>query len=77
MLLTKADKLNRSEAQKALSIAKLQSGGGQAHLFSSLKKQGVEDVAQLLWDWTHPADAANAFPAQTKAPEDEPEALDE
>jgi GTP-binding protein len=30
MLLTKADKLNRSEAQKALSIAKLQSGGGQA-----------------------------------------------
>ena len=54
MLLTKADKLNRSEAAKALSIAKLQSGGGEAHLFSSLKKQGVEDVSLKLWEWTHP-----------------------
>jgi GTP-binding protein len=55
MLLTKADKLNRSEAAKALSIAKLQSGGGEAHLFSSLKKHGVEDVSLKLWEWTHPA----------------------
>ena len=54
VLLTKADKLNRSEAAKALSIAKLQSGGGEAHLFSSLKKQGVEDVSLKLWEWTHP-----------------------
>jgi GTP-binding protein len=54
MLLTKADKLNRTEADKALSIAKLQSGGGQAHLFSSLKKQGVENVSLQLWNWTHP-----------------------
>jgi GTP-binding protein len=38
-----------------LSIAKLQSGGGEAHLFSSLKKQGVEDVSLKLWEWTHPA----------------------
>jgi len=58
MLLTKADKLNRSDAQKALSIAKLQSGGGQAHLFSSLKKQGVEEVSMQLFDWTHPATTA-------------------
>jgi GTP-binding protein len=36
-----------------LSIAKLQAGGGQAKLFSALKKQGVEDLAQLMWDWTH------------------------
>ena len=57
MLLTKADKLNRSEAAKALSIARLQSGGGQAHLFSSLKKQGVEDVSLQLWEWTHPNEA--------------------
>jgi len=57
MLLTKADKLNRSEAAKALSIAKLQSGGGEAHLFSSLKKQGVEDVSLKLWEWTHPVPA--------------------
>jgi GTP-binding protein len=30
MLLTKSDKLNRTEGDKALSIAKLQSGGGEA-----------------------------------------------
>lgn len=53
VLLTKADKLTRSEGSKALSIAKLQAGGGQAMLFSALKKQGVEQVAQLVWDWTH------------------------
>jgi len=38
-----------------LSIARLQAGGGEVRLFSALKKQGLEDVAQLLWDWTHPA----------------------
>ena len=64
MLLTKADKLNRSEGQKALSIAKLQSGGGQAHLFSSLKKQGVEAVSMELYGWTHPT----AAPESTSAP---------
>jgi len=55
ILLTKADKLTRVEGAKALSIAKLQAGGGQAKLFSALKKQGVEDLAQLMWDWTHEA----------------------
>jgi DedD protein len=45
---------SRAEADKALSIAKLQSGGGQAHLFSSLKKQGVDNVSLQLWNWTHP-----------------------
>lgn len=54
VLLTKADKLNRSEQNKALSIARLQSGGGEARLFSALKRQGVEEAAMLLWDWTHP-----------------------
>ena len=45
LLLTKADKLNRSEAAKALSIARLQAGGGEVKLFSALKKQGVEETA--------------------------------
>jgi GTP-binding protein len=54
VLLTKADKLNRTEGAKALSIAKLQAGGGQVKLFSALKKQGVDDVATLLFDWMHP-----------------------
>ena len=53
VLLTKADKLSRAEATKALSIARLQAGGGEVKLFSALKKQGVDETAQLLWDWTH------------------------
>jgi GTP-binding protein len=55
LVLTKADKLNRSEQAKALSIARLQAGGGEVKLFSALKKQGVEDLARLLFDWAHPA----------------------
>jgi GTP-binding protein len=47
VLLTKADKLTRGEQAKALSIARLQTGGGQAMLFSALKRQGVEQAA--LW----------------------------
>jgi GTP-binding protein len=54
LLLTKADKLNRSEAAKALSIARLQAGGGEVKLFSALKKQGVEETSLLLWQWAHP-----------------------
>lgn len=75
ILLTKSDKLTRVEANKALSIAKLQSGGGEALLFSALKKQGLDDVAQLLWQWTHgkPATAPVAAPTVEAA---EPPALD-
>ncbi len=53
VLLTKSDKLTRTEGQKILSITQLQCGGGQAMLFSALKKQGVEEVSQLLWHWAH------------------------
>jgi len=66
VLLTKADKLNHAEAQKALSIARLQSGGGEARLFSALKKQGLDEVASLLWQWSH---------EPVTPPEDEPPAL--
>jgi GTP-binding protein len=54
LLLTKADKLNRSEQSKALSIARLQAGGGEVKLFSALKKQGVGETALLLSQWAHP-----------------------
>lgn len=54
LVLTKADKLNRTEAGKALSIARLQSGGGQAMLFSATKRLGIDDLAIALWNWTHP-----------------------
>lgn len=67
VLLTKADKLTRVEANKALSIARLQAGGGQARLFSALKKQGVGELAQLLWQWTH-EEAAPASGLSTADP---------
>ncbi|MDR2298974.1 MAG: ribosome biogenesis GTP-binding protein YihA/YsxC [Comamonas sp.] len=54
IVLTKADKLTRAEQAKILSITKLNAGGGEVRLFSALKKQGVDDVAQLLWHWCHP-----------------------
>ena len=77
IILTKADKLTRAEQAKALSIARLQAGGGEVKLFSALKKQGVDEVAQLLWDWTHPAaDTLLAAPT-AQSSEEEPEALDE
>lgn len=55
VLLTKADKLTRAEQAKALSIARLQTGGGEVQMFSALKKQGVEEAALRLWHWAHPA----------------------
>ena len=65
VLLTKADKLTRSEQAKALSITRLNAGGGEVRVFSALKKQGVDEVAQLLWQWAHPA-----LPATAEAPAD-------
>jgi len=54
VLLTKSDKLNRTDGAKALQIAKLQAGGGEVRLFSALKKQGVDEVAATLYQWMHP-----------------------
>ena len=54
VLLTKSDKLNKTDAAKALQIVKLQAGGGDVKLFSALKRRGVEEVAQHLWNWVHP-----------------------
>ena len=67
IILTKADKLTRAEQAKVLSITRLNAGGGEVKMFSALKKQGVDEVAQLLWQWAHPV--PTAAPA-TEAPED-------
>ena len=67
ILLTKADKLTRAEQAKVLSITRLNAGGGEVKMFSALKKQGVDEAAQLLWQWSHPV-AAAADPAP--APQD-------
>ncbi|WP_313077555.1 ribosome biogenesis GTP-binding protein YihA/YsxC [Melaminivora sp.] len=72
VLLTKADKLNRAEQARALSITRLQAGGGEVRLFSALKRQGVDEVAQLLWQWAHPAHDADAPPPADDAPPSDP-----
>jgi GTP-binding protein len=62
VLLTKSDKLNRSEA--AIALTKAQQALGEltteeadvnVALFSALKKSGVGDAAMLLHGWVHPA----------------------
>lgn len=54
VVLTKADKLTRAEQTKALSIMKLNAGGGEVRLFSATKRQGIDEVSTLLWHWAHP-----------------------
>ncbi len=81
VLLTKSDKLTRSEGAKALSIARLQAGGGEVKLFSALKKQGVEEAGELIWRWAHPegpggGDAGRAAAAPDAAPRVEPQPED-
>jgi GTP-binding protein len=66
VLLTKSDKLNKTEAAKVLSIVKLQAGGGDVKLFSALKRKGVDEVAAHLWNWAHPEGLPN--PAAASAP---------
>ncbi|MFT4190204.1 MAG: ribosome biogenesis GTP-binding protein YihA/YsxC [Comamonas sp.] len=71
ILLTKSDKLTRAEATKALSIARLQAGGGEARLFSAMKKQGVDEAALLLSQWVQQWHAERPAP-QPEALEDAP-----
>ncbi len=61
VLLTKVDKLNRSEAAAALASAGALLGelatdesDAQVAAFSALKKTGVDDAAQVLYEWIHP-----------------------
>jgi len=62
VLLTKADKLNRKEADAALAAMRVLLGeyGTEKSdigvtLFSALKKTGIEDAALALHGWAHPA----------------------
>lgn len=71
VVLTKADKLTRVEQNKALSIMKLQAGGGEVRLFSATKRQGIEEVATLLWQWAHPAQLTSDAPAATPVTDDD------
>lgn len=71
ILLTKADKLTRAEATKALSIARLQAGGGEARLFSAVKRQGIAEVARQIWLWTHGTPPAAPLEPQAQASQPE------
>ena len=75
ILLTKADKLNRSESSKVQDITRLQAGGGRVMLFSTLKKQGLEQVAQWLFDTTRAAATAQADAPAPDAP-DQPDSTE-
>lgn len=74
VLLTKADKLTRTEGAKALDITRLQAGGGQVMLFSALKKQGGETVAQWLWDTASQARAKTTEQADDATAASDPSA---
>jgi len=58
VLLTKSDKLSRSEAMKTLAAVRkeLQEtwGNSSVQLFSSLKKQGVEEAEKVIGAWLNP-----------------------
>ncbi len=79
-LLTKADKLNRTETAKALRdaqavLAELSTDTADIGLsaFSALSRQGLEDVAETLHGWIHvPAEAPAEAPTPTPAPGAEP-----
>ncbi len=65
VLLTKADKLNRSESMRALAQAQALLGelstdeaDVNVALFSALKKTGVGDAARLLHEWAAPGATA-------------------
>jgi GTP-binding protein len=64
VVLTKADKLSRNEADRQLFATRngLEQRGFEASLqtFSSLKRTGVEDLQQLLLDWLERADPGSS-----------------
>ncbi|RMX04979.1 YihA family ribosome biogenesis GTP-binding protein [Corticibacter populi] len=68
ILLTKADKLNRSQQQKALSVMRLNAGGGSVQMFSGLKKTGVAEAALQLRQWVQEWHADAALSDSTPAP---------
>ncbi len=75
VLLTKADKLTRRDAQKSLSAAQAVLSAVASEqadigllLFSALSRQGLGDAALQLWEWVHvPSAAAVEAPAAPPA----------
>ncbi len=58
ILLSKSDKLTRTESTKALREAKTQLDGvATVQLFSTLDKTGIEEAQHVLKDWTRASTA--------------------
>ena len=80
-VLTKADKLNKREQQAALTNAQALLGEVSTEasdiavtLFSALSRNGLEDVAEVVHGWAHPALAAACAPPVAAAVADMPPA---
>jgi ribosome biogenesis GTP-binding protein YsxC/EngB len=65
VVLTKSDKLNRKEGaavlaqvQKDLGVLATEDSDIGVTLFSALNRQGLEDVAEVIYDWAHTAPRA-------------------
>ena len=67
VLLTKADKLNKTESAKALSIARLQTAGGEVQLFSALKRIGIEEAALRIYDWRLSSEPSSNDPHESES----------
>ncbi len=66
-VLTKADKLSRNQQnQSLLGVRKSLSSeqGCTAQLFSSLKRQGIDELDERLKSWMQPATATGDLPEQ-------------
>ncbi len=84
VLLTKADKLTKSDAAKQLQITKLQTAGGDVMLFSALKRLNIEPVAEHLRGWVdewwaeqNAAEPSDASPAPSTEDEFGDQRLDD
>ncbi len=51
LLLTKADKVSRRQAQEVLQVTRLQAQGGTVQLFSALNRAGLDAAAVVLHAW--------------------------
>ena len=74
VLLTKADKLNRGEAQLALQKAQdhlssisTESSDIAVSLFSALSREGLGDVAVSIRGWVHPVKVRSAAGSEAEA----------
>ncbi|WP_233218011.1 ribosome biogenesis GTP-binding protein YihA/YsxC [Roseateles chitinivorans] len=77
IVLTKADKLNRKEGaavlaqvEKDIGVLATEDSDIGITLFSALNKQGLEDVAEVLYDWAHREPVARSAPGDVDGDDD-------